>query len=209
MGRAPQPPQALYGTLAVKLRSRIEFAERILGLSAHPAQIVETVCLQGRKAIETIAYMMLAATELGFGRANMPRDTKTQWNAETIFYRLKKKGLKIMPSPQRIGRSTRSGVQVEITGVAEHRLNYDELAEIYRTFHRGLHEPNPYVQGDDDTFYTKLIPELRGCVQQIRNLTWTHMVFIRGQAFLCMLSTDQDKVAVWPLEKVAELPPDP
>lgn len=167
----------------------------------------EPFCLQGRKAVETIAYMILVATELGFGRANMPRDAKTQWNAETIFQRLKKKGLKVLPTPQRVSKSTTAEYQVLIQGIAEHRLTYDDLTAIYKTFHKGLHEPNPYVQGDDDMFYTNLIPELRNCVQQIRNLTWTHMIFIRGEAFLCMLSTDQGAVSVWPLRKTAPLPP--
>jgi hypothetical protein len=86
--RSPAAP-----ALAKKLRTRIEFAEGVLTMQSHTSHIVETVSLQGRKAIETIAYMMLAATEHGFGRANMPRDVKSQWNAETVFERLKRKRL--------------------------------------------------------------------------------------------------------------------
>jgi hypothetical protein len=205
---AKQEPHELYLALASKLRTRIEFAEQILAIPAHTSQIVETVSLQGRKSVETIAYMTLVATEHGFGRANMPKDVKSHWNAETVFERLKRKGLNLVPSPQRVSRSEQPGIKLECTGIAEHRLNYDDLIAIYRTFHKGLHEPNPYVQADDSDFYTGLIPALRKCIERIKNLTWQHMIFIRGLAFLCVMRNDQGNVVVFPLQKTADLPDD-
>lgn len=200
-------PRELYQTLAVNLRSRLDFAESVIAKPfARPFQTVETIALQGRKCVETIAYMMLVATEKGFGRANMPRDARTQWNAEPIFQSLKKKGLDLIPSPQRIAASKTPGIKLEIVGVAEDRLSYDDLSAIYRTFHKGLHEPNPYVQAVDDEYYTKIIPDLTSAMIKIKKLTWRHMIFIRGSAFLCVLSDDNGKVGVTGLDKEEDLP---
>jgi hypothetical protein len=205
--KKPVEPRELYQALAVNLRSRLDFAEHVLAKPfARPFQTVETVALQGRKAIETIAYMMLVATEQGFGRAQMPRDVRTQWNAEPIFQRLKKKGLNLIPSPCRVSKSEDPLYAWVVEGLAEYRLSYDDLCEIYRTFHKGLHEPNPYVQPVDDAYYSNLVPELRKAIEQIKNLTWRHSMFIRGKAFLCILSDDNGKVGVLGLDKTSDLP---
>jgi len=200
-------PLELYQSLAVNLRSRLDFAESILAKPLPLSfQTVETVSLQGRKCVETIAYMMLVATEHGFGRANMPRDARTQWNAEPIFQSLKKKGLNLIPSPQRVSKSQEPDYKLMIEGLAEFRLSYDDLSEIYRTFHKGLHEPNPYIQSVDDDYYKNLIPTLQDTIGRMKNLTWRHMIFIRGHAFLCILSDDSGKVGVMGLDKLADLP---
>ena len=103
-------PEDTYQVLAVNLRSRLDFAENTLANPYKFAfQTVETVSLQGRKSVETIAYMMLVATEHAFGRANMPRDIRRQWNAEPIFKELKKRKLDLIPSPQRVMASKDSG----------------------------------------------------------------------------------------------------
>jgi hypothetical protein len=162
------PPRELYQALAVNLRSRLDFAEHVLAMPGRPSQIVETVSLQGRKCVETIAYMMLVATEHGFGRANMPRDVRTQWNAEPIFQRLKRKGIDLIPSPQRVSASQDPRYKLVIEGIEKYRLNYDDLIAIYRTFHQGSHEPNPYVQPVDDRYYTNLLPVLPSSIRRSR-----------------------------------------
>jgi hypothetical protein len=202
-------PRDTYQALAINLRSRLDFAEHILANPfGRPLQTVETVSLQGRKCVEIMAFMMLVATEHAFGRANIPRDIRTQWSADPIFQRLKKKKLDLIPSPQRVSASNDPRYTWIIDGVAEHRLSYDNLIAIYRIFHVGLHEPNPYGQPIDDTYYASLISEIRKALTQIKNLTWRHMVFIKGHAFLCILSDDHGKVGVVSLDKTAELPDD-
>jgi hypothetical protein len=202
-------PRETYQALAVNLRSRLDFAESTLASPYKYAfQTVETVSLQGRKCVETIAYMMLVATEHAFGRANMPRDIRSQWNADPIFERLKRKGLDLIPSPQRVTASKDSRYSLVIEGIAEHRLSYDDLIGIYRVFHKGLHEPNPYVHPVDDAYYSALLPDLRKAIGQIKTLTWRHMVFIKGHAFLCILSDDHGNVHVTGLDKQSDLPED-
>jgi hypothetical protein len=202
-------PEETYQVLAVNLRSRLDFAENTLANPYKFAfQTVETVSLQGRKCVETVAYMMLVATEHAFGRANMPRDIRSQWNADPIFERLKRKRLDLIPSPQRVTSSKDSRYSLVVEGIAEHRLSYDDLIGIYRVFHKGLHEPNPYVHPVDDAYYLNLLPEIHKAIGQIKNLTWRHMVFIKGHAFLCILSDDNGNVHVRGLDKIANLPED-
>jgi hypothetical protein len=202
-------PEETYQVLAVNLRSRLDFAENTLANPYKFAfQTVETVSLQGRKCVETVAYMMLVATEHAFGRANMPRDIRSQWNADPIFERLKRKRLDLIPSPQCVTSSEDSRYSLVVEGIAEHRLSYDDLIGIYRVFHKGLHEPNPYVHPVDDAYYLNLLPEIHKAIGQIKNLTWRHMVFIKGHAFLCILSDDNGNVHVRGLDKIANLPED-
>ena len=143
------------------------------------------------------------------GRSSIPRDVKSHWNAETVFERLKKKGLKLLPSPSTIKKSENPQYKLEVIGLPEKRLSYDDLISIYRSFHDGLHEPNPYVQADEDQFYTKLVPVVRENVDRIKKFVWSHFVSIDGRGFLVRLKDTEGKFAVVPLNKIAELPTDP
>ena len=91
-----QTPIQIYYQLCVRLRERIEFAESVANSSAPDWQIAETVSIQGRKAIETIAHMCIVATEHGLGELGIPQNVKKQWNAEIIFKGLKSKNIKVV-----------------------------------------------------------------------------------------------------------------
>lgn len=207
-GMATLSPLEKYRALATKLRDRIEFAEFILASQSPASQKAETVALQGRMAIETIAYMALVATEHGLGHLGIPRDAKKHWNAEAIFRRLKSKGLDILPSPSRMRRSRDSRYKWIFEGVSEGRLSYDDLIALYRQFHEGLHAPNPYVQPDDSSFYSRLIPAFNGNIGCLRKFTWVHFVGIKGQAFAVDLRNAYGMTVVMPLSKTAEMPDD-
>jgi hypothetical protein len=198
----PKLPIETYEALALKLRTRFDFVESVMAMDAPLSTIVETTCLHGRKIIETIAYMGLVVTEHSIGKAHIPRDARDHWNAETIFIRLKKKGLNLLPSPSRITRAP--GYQAAIEGIPECRLSYDQL--IYKTFHKGLHEPNPYVQGDDDEFYKKLLPKLGTDLTRLRNFTWRHFISIKGSGFFVCLRDGEGAFGLIPLSKTANLP---
>lgn len=201
-------PQDKYLALAANLQKRIAFAERILSLGAPPSQAVETVCLQGRKALETIAYMCLVATERGLGPLGVPRDAKQHWNAEAIFRSLKKKSLNVLPSPSKMTPSSDYRFKATFIGIPENRLTYDELIALYRLFHRGLHEPNPYVTTADDAFYVNLIPELLGAVDRIKRFVWVHYIGIKGQGYAVDLYNTHGLTVVLPLTKTSDTPDD-
>jgi hypothetical protein len=201
-------PVQTYCDLAFKLRNRIEFAETILTVNAPSSQIVETVCLQGRKIIETIAFMSLVATEHGLGSLRVPRDVKTHWNAKTIFERLKKKNIDILPSPSRMQKTDDKRFDYIFAGVPENRLSYDDLIHMYETFHRGLHEPNPYVQSDESAFYKKLLDGLNTDIAKLRRFTWIHFIGIKGQAFMVDLKNTLGNTYVLPVTKSGEVPED-
>lgn len=208
MAKGTASPAETYTALAYKVRSRIEFAEKILTLNVPSSQKVETVSLQGRKIIESIAYMVLVAIHERHGLKGLPRDAKAHWNAETILNRLKQKKLLALPSPSIAKRSTDPRFKLTFEGVPAFRLTHDDLIGIYRSFHKGLHEPNPYVQDDEDSFYKNLIPSLREDLARIRNFIWSHMMSIQGRGFMVVFRDDNGNMAVNSMVQAGPIPPD-
>lgn len=84
-------PEEIYKELCVLLRERIESAEKILLSSSSDREKVENACLQGRKAVETIAYMCVVAAGHSVGMNKLPRTARTQWKPDKIFQELIKK----------------------------------------------------------------------------------------------------------------------
>ncbi len=206
--KKPSSSRDKYLALATKLRHRIEFAETILSLNVPASQKVETICLQGRRAVETIAYMCLVATEHGLGHLGIPRDAKKHWNAQHIFTSLKAKRIMTLPSPSRMEKSDDPRFKAIFAGVPEQRLTHDDLIEIYQTFHKGLHEPNPYVQPDESSFYATLLPHLSTNIDRIKRFVWVHFISIKGEGFAVDLHNTHGCTAVVPLSKTAEIPED-
>jgi hypothetical protein len=201
-----QTPIQIYHQLSLRLRQRIEFAESVAVSSAPDWQIAETVCIQGRKAIETIAHMCLVATEHGLGTLGIPKDVKKQWNAEIIFKGLKSKNLKVRPMPISVARSSQPGFKIEASGVLEAALTYDDLIEIYQTFHDGLHDLNPYRTPPDSAHYSALIAKAREALARIRKCVWRHLITIKGQAFMVDLKNQHGEVATISMGRIAPLP---
>jgi hypothetical protein len=199
-----QSPIQIYYQLCVRLRQRIEFAETIAVANAPDWQIAEAISLQGRKAIETVAHMCLVATEHGLGKLGIPKDVKKQWNAEIIFKGLKSKNLKVRPVPIRVTASDQPGIKIEAAGIPEAALTYDDLIEIYQTFHEGLHDLNPYRTPPDDAFYSALTAEALLGINKVRKCVWHHFITIKGQAFLVDL---KNTLGVTAIASAGRVPP--
>jgi hypothetical protein len=198
-----QTPIHIYKALCVRLRQRIEFAESIAVADVPDWQIAETISIQGRKAIETVAHMCLVATEHGLGTLGIPKDVKKQWNAEIIFKGLKSKNLKVRPLPVRLTPSETPGVKIDATGVRETELTYDDFISIYKTFHEGLHDLNPYRTPPDNAYYSALTAEILQGIEKIRNCVWLHFITIKGQAFLVDLKNPHGVTAIASAGQVA------
>ncbi|MCR6733028.1 MAG: hypothetical protein NVV83_02525 [Afipia sp.] len=205
---AKLPPKEVYQQLCIRLRHRIEFAEAVLISSAPKWQIVEAVSLQGRKAIETIAHMCLVATEHSLGELGIPKDVKKHWNAETIFERLHKKNISVLPSPSRMKKSSDPRYKAVFEGVPENRLTYRELIALYQMCHEGLHDVNPYRLPESISYYEGLTPKLSQGIIRIKNFTWVHFIGIKGEGFAVDLRNTNGLTVVLPLSKIAELPID-
>jgi hypothetical protein len=198
-------PQETYHELCSRLRHRIEFAETILGSSASTWQIAETVALQGRKSIETIAHMSLVATEHSLGKLGIPRDVKKHWNAEVIFERLNKRNIHILPSPSRMMKSDNPRFKAIFSGVSEYRLTYKELIELYRMCHGGLHDINPYAVANHQVFLDEIIPKLSEAIGRLKKFVWVHFIGIKGEGFAVDLKNHNGATVVIPLSKIAEI----
>jgi hypothetical protein len=199
-------PIQIYYDLCHRLRQRIEFAESIAAAKAPDWAIAEAISLQGRKSIETIAHMCLVATEHGLGELGIPKDVKKQWNAEIIFSRLKSKKLTVYPAPISAAASDDPKYKLIATGIPEARLSYDDFIAIYKTFHEGLHDLNPYRTPPSSAHYCALISEVRGGIDRIRKCVWQHVIIIKGQAFLVDLKNQYGEVATISMGRVGPLP---
>jgi hypothetical protein len=198
-------PIQIYYELCVRLRQRIEFAESIAVAKAPDWQIAEAISLQGRKSIETIAHMCLVATEHGLGKLGIPKDVKKQWNAEIIFKGLKSKNLKVRPVPIRVTASNRPGIKIDAEVISESALTYDDLIEIYKTFHEGLHDLNPYRKPPDDAHYSALTRDALKGIDRIRKCVWHHAIMIKGQAFFVDLKKSHEATAIFSAGPTTEI----
>lgn len=136
-------PLENYGSLMQTIRGRFDIIGQIKASTAADFARAESAAFHGRKIVEGTAFACLVAIENGL--ATVPKNTKGQWNAEDIFKRLKKKGLKVLPSPSVIRQATpdeekEHGVKTAIEGVPDRRLTHDELIAIYRRLHGWVHE---------------------------------------------------------------------
>jgi hypothetical protein len=200
-----EPPER-YKQLAVRLRDRIEFAELVLKSSAPAWQKAESLALQLRKSIETVAHMSLVATEHGLGELGVPKDIKRHWNAETIFKRLKQRGFNILPSPSRMQNSSDPRFKAVFAGVPEYRLSYDDLIEMYQWLHNLLHDDNPYRALTIEQSHDTALEKLSTLLVRIKNFTWIHFIGIRGEAFAVDLRNIHGETAVLPLKRIAAAP---
>jgi hypothetical protein len=199
-------PEVVYRHLCDRLRVRIEFAEITLNSAAPEWQIVEIASLQGRKAVETISHMCLVATEHGFGELGIPRDAKMQWNAETVFESLRNKKIEILPSPSRMKLSDDPRYKAVFACVPENRLTYDDLIAIYRLFHEGLHDANPYRGIEKRGHFKNMIPEIGDAIARIRKFVWVHYIGIKGRGFGVDLKNTRGVTTVAPMSQIGEMP---
>jgi hypothetical protein len=197
------PPEVRYRALCTRLRGRIESAERNLASDESLAQKIENIGMHGRKAIENIAHMCLVATEHGLGELGIPQDAKQHWNAETMFNRLERRKINILPSPSRMHPSKDQKFRAIFAGVKEHRLSYKELVDLYRLFHEPMHEPNPYRTPDPNAQYRELLPKMAEAITKLRNFTWVHFISIKGEGFGVDLKNEFGATQVISLKRVA------
>jgi len=185
-----------YHSLMLTIRERFDAIKSLHALSASFSQ-AEAAAFHGRKIVEAIAFGCLVAIENGL--KHIPRDAKGQWNAEDIFKSLKSKNLTILPSPSRLRPATlqeqqENNVQVTIEGIPERSLSHDDLIGIYRALHAWLHEVNPYVNKDHESFHAEKSAALWGDLERLRLFVERHFISIQGEAFYCTLWDSQDNI---------------
>lgn len=198
-----------YLNLMSAIRDRLDLINQqrsALTSSSKHFLIAETAAFHGRKVVEAIAFSCLTTIEHGI--KEIPKDAKGQWNAEKIFRRISKMGYGPLPSPSQIRDATEEefrteGAKVVIEGIADRRLKYDELIEIYQNLHIWLHEVNPYVHDSHNNFFDKHAARLWLDLQRIEAFIVEHFISIKGEGFFCVLRDKQDgKTKVLPLSKI-------
>lgn len=155
----------------------------------------EVVAYNARKIVEGIAFGCLVAAEHGL--KHVPRDAKGQYNAESIFSRLRKRGLNILPNPSDAREATatekaRTGAAVVLEDAPLRQLTYSDLIDIYQHLHEWAHELNPYVVPDRREHLHSKLPVLIEHVKKISGLISNHVILIHGIGFFCVLKDKED-----------------
>lgn len=192
----PKNSLETYAALMMTIRRRLDTIETIKRARIDDFSRAETAAFHGRKIIEGIGFACLVAIDNGM--KYVPRDAKGQWNAEDILKSLKSKNIPTLPSPSIIRKATpveqeNDNVNVVIEGVPENRISHDDLILMYQGSHRWLHEINPYVETDGESFYLKYGQNLWDDLACINQFIEKHFISISGEGFFCVLCDDVDK----------------
>jgi len=202
-------PQDKYLELMKIIRNRLDLINSLRTVNVDSFSKDETAAFHGRKIIEGIAFACLAATEHGL--KEVPRSAKGQWNAEKLLKKLKAKNISTFPSPSIIRHATKpeqqsNNVKVVVEGIPEKRISLDGLITIYQGLHRWLHEVNPYVENDRESFLLKYEDSLWNGLSKLEKFIEKHFISISGEGFFCVLRDDQDTTTkIIPLSKVEDI----
>lgn len=199
-----------YLNLMSVVRGRFDFIRRTALISGSGFGKAEICAFHGRKIVEGIAFGCLVALEKGIKQ--VPSDAKGQWNANTIFRRIRSKGLMAFPDPSIIRGPSESeskdhsGIKATIEGQPNLRISVDELIHLYDRLHRWLHEINPYVEKGRLEFLKKYEDPLWRDIERLEKFIDRHTISISGEMMFCVMRDKvDDKTKVIPLSKIASL----
>ena len=202
-------PKDNYLQLMRVIRRRFDVIHSLSKIEVDDFYKSESAAFHGRKIIEGIAFGCLVAVENGL--KVIPRDAKGQYDAKKIFKNLKKKNIRVIPSPSLIRPATKQeeaqyDTTVTIEGIPDRRLTHEELIKIYVRLHNWLHELNPYTKGDQESFHKKYSKQLWSDLSALESFMVNHLMSISGEAFYCTLRDKQDgHTKIISLSKSSEL----
>jgi len=202
-------PEDKYLALMKIVRKRFDTIKAIKSTGLDNYDIAEITAFHGRKIIEAIAFGCLIGTKNGIN--HIPRDAEGQYNAETIFKSLTRKGINILQNPSEIRQATEDeqrqhNVKVTIDGIQERRISSGELIKMYQRMHNWLHELNPYTKDGQQIFYSKYQNQLNDDLNRLMLFLKTHFLSIKGQGFYCTLWDKKDgQTRVISLSKISDL----
>lgn len=196
-------PQDMYLELMKIVRQRLDVVTNLSKSMIDDYGKSEIAAFHGRKIIEAIAFGCLIGVKNGLKL--IPNDAQGQYNAETIFKSLGKKGIDIFPSPSIIRQANAEEgklhcVKVVVEGKPERRITREELIKKYQRMHSWLHELNPYTKEGQIAFHQKNSPQLWKDLNEISSFLQSHVMSLKGEAFFCVLEDTNDG-----LTKVASL----
>jgi hypothetical protein len=189
-----QPSKAAdqYLALMTRIRTRFETIDLLHPDKNSDLAALETVAFHLRKIVEGVAFGCLVAVENGL--KDLPRSAVGQWNADTIFARLKKRSQLAFPEPferQDPPPGSASEVSHHLVPRKDLTMTVDEMRDCYQRTHLWLHEWNPYVPAHTRDFEKRRVDLLRDQTG-VRNALWQHMIGIGGEIFLGYLKDPTD-----------------
>lgn len=183
-------PVDLYRQLMTAIRQRFDAVEGIKLLGNENFSNAEMCAFHCRKIVEGTAFGCLVAVEQGL--KTIPSDAKGQWNANTIFRRLRSKGLNVFPLPSILrepNEKEKNSLNVKgvIEGQPDRRISVDDLIAIYTRTHKWAHEINPYIEKERSAFMRQHAPALWEDLERLKVFLKEHTVSIANEMIFCTL----------------------
>lgn len=198
-------PLARYSELMFLVRHRLDMLQQLSDMDGDERMKGETIALQGRKVVESIAYACLIATDNS--GIQLPRKVLKEWHAPTIFKSLVKQTPYAFPSPSMV-RSPNAeeainnpGIKAVFEGIPNRRQTYEDLLGMAAHFNLWLHETNPYTTSRLD--YKRLLNDAK----LIDDFLVSHAMTIAGVGYMCVLRDKVDgQVKIIPIAKARVIP---
>lgn len=183
-------PLNQYLSLMTAIRRRLDQIQSLKAQNGNDFARAEFAAFHGRKVVEGIAFGCLVAVKNGL--KHIPRDAEKQWNAQNIFQSLTAKQIKVLPNPSILRKpntqeESENNAKFVVEGQPGLCLTSAHLIEIYQRLHGWLHEVNPYVKGDWDTFYAANHQTLWEDLDRLENMMSRHFTSIGGEGVYCTL----------------------
>ena len=126
---------------------------------------VESIALQIRMIIESIALASLSANKLLFEQES--DKFKKWWNAKLIFKDIEEKNPNFYPKP------IKPGVKAELVDIEDGFMTREEIVDVYDSCCKLLHAKNPYAE---DRNYEGFTAQARKWMDGIINLLNSHII---------------------------------
>ena len=198
-------PGALYADVMLRIRQRFD-AINALRKQEPSWSVGESIGTHLRKIIEGVAFGCIVAMQNSTKK--LLRRVVGKWNADDIFFELKKLDNFCYPDPSDIRPASEvekrnCNVEVVLEGQEDRRISVDDLRAMYQRTHPWTHEDNPYVTRPlDDKNFDILIED----VDKVERMLSLHRIGIMGESFICIIRDKNDgQLKVHPISKIKSL----
>jgi hypothetical protein len=189
-----------YCGLMAEIKRRIAVIDAFTDGIAHAvykATTIESIYLQFRKILESIALGSLVANKAVFSA--LYQDFAKYWNAELLVKDIERVNPRFYPRPIAQKPSERSGIKMDWEARGDDFLTTGDLIKLYKKCGAIMHSGNPYGSQIDFAYYEKNIPYWR---ERIVNLLNSHLITLVNDpnVYLIQMGTATARPTYTPFE---------
>lgn len=180
-----------YCDLMKEIKRRTSVIDFFLWGSGHAlyqAATIESICLQLRKILESIAMGLLVANKDEY--SEVCANFATHWNAEYLIGDVERVNPNFYPEPITEEPSSREEVKSDWKKRKSDYLTKEDFIKVYKKCGAIMHAGNPYGSRVDYSWYEKSLPRWR---QQVINLLSSHTIRLVNDSNLYLIHLEEDR----------------